>query len=107
MNYKFTKHAITRFKQRFPELIGAEKSIAYHMAKDLYKNGKINSSIKNNTRLMTELYANHGYDSMDFIVSDLVVYVIRSDDVVTVYGLNDSVFSVNNSRFRKNNKKGT
>lgn len=101
MTYTFTRHAIVRFKQRFSDLIGKEKSIAYYMSVDLYKNGKRDSSIKNNTRLMTELYETHGYDPMDFIVSGKVVYVIRCQNVVTVYSLSDSIFDRTNSRFRK------
>jgi len=100
--YSFTNHAIARFKKRFPELIGTEKSIAYYMAKDLYNNGSMDSSIKNNTRLMTSLYEEHGFDEpLDFIVSNLVVYVCRNMKIVTVYHFKDSMFQRTSSRFRK------
>ncbi|AAQ17904.1 hypothetical protein Aeh1ORF242c [Aeromonas phage Aeh1] len=102
MKFTFTRHVMTRFKERFPDLLIEGRGVAYAIARDLY-NAKIEASMKNNTRLMTAIYERHGYDPVDFYVSDRVIYIVREQDqLVTVYDKSESIFNLHGSaRFRK------
>lgn len=97
----FTNHSIKRFSERFKELLVTDRSVQYSMSIDFYKNSKVDASIINNTALMVKLYDAHGYDPMEFRISNRVVYVIKGKSVVTVYDVKDSIFNQVNSRFRK------
>lgn len=100
-NFVFTNHAIKRFSERFKDLIVADKSVAYSIATDFYRNSKVDASIINNTALMVKLYETHGYDPMEFRISNRIVYVIKGRSIVTLYDVKDSIFNQVSSRFRK------
>ncbi|ADM79882.1 hypothetical protein phiAS5_ORF0039 [Aeromonas phage phiAS5] len=102
MKVNFTRHVLTRFKERFPDMLVEGQSVASAISRDFYKS-KLESSIKNNTRFMTFIYERHGYNPVDFYVSDRVIYLVREgDQLVTVYDKKDSVLNLHGSaRFRK------
>lgn len=99
VKYTFTHHARHRFKERLPHLVkdgDVVKSIAEQI-----RAAKPDNSIKNNTRFMTRLHEEHGYNPFEFLVNDDIVFVCRNEFLVTVYPKKDSKFHNPQSRFKR------
>jgi hypothetical protein len=95
---RFTHHAKDRFQTRFPELV-VDNDPTKSIAAIIYDADE-KKALLNNTRLMSQMYENHGYDEpISFFVKDDVVFVVRRETVVTVYSRKDSIFGGKSSRF--------
>lgn len=99
MRYKFTRHARSRFEERF-----GDKIVDGDLTKSLFielRSAKPDNSIKNDTRFVLELHEAHGWASFEFLVTDEIVFVIRGEDLVTLYPRKYSRFHSQSKRFRK------
>lgn len=102
---ELTHHAVERIRERFPVkkyFPNSNWGIIKNMMMDFYNNSKPNKSILNNSVFMHHYYEQYGYDAVgEFRVSDIAVYVIKNNRIITVYDVKDSHFGNNKQSFRK------
>lgn len=97
--YTFTNHARKRFRERLSHLV-KDQNVCKSIAEQI-QTARPDNSIKNNTRFMTKLHEEHGYNPFEFLVNGDMVFVCRGEYLVTVYPKKDSKFHRPQSRFKK------
>lgn len=99
----FTRHAVSRFKERMGKLVQEEGGNALLAFSKQFYSATSDRSFKNNTRFTVALYEKYGYEGeFDFRVTDEVVFVCRGNSVLTCYPKRDSRFEDSRrSRFKK------
>jgi len=98
---RFSQHAKKRFRERFNEIIELyDDNLCLALCKTYYKS-KIDNSIKNDTKFITYIYEKHGYDDYTFSIFDEIIFVVKSDTMVTVLPLESYAGQRLHKQFRK------
>ena len=100
----FSRHAINRFKERFPEIVAEYEGNTPRALAKMYYNSSIDNSIKNNTKFMLFVHEKHGYDSITFSLKDNAIFVCKGETLVTVMDSHGDLykhFVGDTSTFRK------
>lgn len=91
-SYKFTRHAIERFEERFGHMIEKGASTTQALAGVFY-NSEVDRSFLNNTKLMVSLGERYGYDKpFEIRVADDIVFICRQRSLITLYNRHNSVY---------------
>jgi hypothetical protein len=105
MNLDYTRHAVERFEERFPELKdeGVHAKVALHRA---FQGATRDRSFLNDTRRIAFMVDKYGDFNYDFYIKGKVVFVVRDERCITVIHRDDTgmtkMFGTSSpSRFRK------
>jgi hypothetical protein len=85
--HRFSGHAISRWAERFPELIKSwDADAVSSLAKEFYKSEPYRA-ILNNTSFMANVYEKYGSDrgEFQFYTTDEVVFICRDKTMITLY----------------------
>lgn len=103
--FDYSRHAVERFEQRFPEHIesGVPTRVALHRA---FQGAKLERGFMNDTSRLVYMLEKYGDFNFDYYLNDEMVFVTRDGVVITVMNRDDMGMqrmfgSRTQSRFRK------
>jgi hypothetical protein len=105
MRLRFSSHAIERFKERFPDLIGKDESVNL-AARRSFEGATLDKSFLNDSRRIVYMMETYGDYNYDFYIKGKVVFVVRDNTCITVIPRNGTGMvkmfgDVKPCRFRK------
>lgn len=105
MNFSYSKHAVERFVERFPEKLeaGVNPLVSVHRA---FQGASLERGFMNDTRRLVYMMEKYGDFNFDYYIKDKIVFVTRDNTVITVMNRDDmgmqQMFGPSKpSRFRK------
>ena len=101
----YSRHAVERFSERFPDLVpaGISAKVAMHRA---FQGASLERGFMNDTRRLVIMLEKYGDFNFDYYLKDKMVFVTRDGVVITVMhrddlGMQRMFGASTQSRFRK------